>query len=63
MYELHDIIKSNADTLKHNYDLLNTIGKQIEITEDYFIKNIKNDNYSYIDIYKELKLQLPTNII
>ena len=63
MYELHDIIKSNVDTLKHNYDLLNTIGKQIQITEDYFIKNIKNDNYSYIDIYKELKLQLPTNII
>ena len=60
MYELHDIIKSNADTLKHNHDLLNTIGKQIEITEDYFIKNIKNDNYSYIDIYKELKLQLQT---
>ena len=60
MYELDTIIKSNIAVLKHNYDLLNTIGNQIEITEDYFIKNIKNDNYSYIDIYKELKLQLPT---
>jgi hypothetical protein len=63
IYELDNIIKLNFNILKHNHDLLNAFGKQIQITEDYFIKNIKNDNYSYIDIYKELKLQLPTNII
>jgi hypothetical protein len=63
IYELDNIVKLNFNILKHNHDLLNAFGKQIQITEDYFIKNIKNDNYSYIDIYKQLKLQLPTNII
>jgi hypothetical protein len=63
IHELDTIIKSNIDILKHNYDLLNTFGKQTQITEDYFIKNIKDDNYNYIDIYKELKLELPTKII
>jgi hypothetical protein len=63
IYELDNIIKLNFNILKHNHDLLNAFGKQIKITEDYFMENIKNDNYSYIDIYKELKLQLPTKII
>jgi hypothetical protein len=63
IYELDNIIKTNFNILKHNHDLLNAFGKQKQITEDYFIKNIKNNNYSYIDIYKELKLQLPTKTI
>jgi len=61
--KLDTIIKLNFNILKHNYDLLNTFGKQTQITEDYFIKNIKHNNYSYIDIYKELQLELPTKII
>jgi len=63
IYELETIIKQNYNILKHNHDLLNEFGKQTTATEEYFIKNIKNDNYSYTDIYKELKLQIPNKII
>lgn len=63
MYKLDSIIKANFNIMKHNHDLLNRIGNQIQNTEEYFIENIKNDNYSYIDIYKNLNLHLQNTLI
>jgi hypothetical protein len=61
--EIQLIIHQNFDKLEHNHIMLNNLGKQTETIEQFLIKKIKEDNYSYTDIYKELELNLNTHLI
>lgn len=61
--EIQSIIHQNFDKLEHNHTMLNNLGKQTETIEQFLIKKIKEDNYSYTDIYKELEINLNTHLI
>jgi hypothetical protein len=61
--EIEFKIHQNFDKLEHNHTMLNNFGKQTETIEQFLIKKIKEDNYSYTDIYKELEINLNTNLI
>jgi hypothetical protein len=61
--EIQSIIHQNFDKLEHNHTILNNLGKQTETIEQFLIKKIKEDNYSYTDIYKELEINLNTHLI
>jgi hypothetical protein len=56
LQELHDKINENFDSLLHNHNLLNSFGSKTAQIERFLIENIKKDNYSYSDIFKEFKL-------
>jgi hypothetical protein len=56
--EIQLIIKQNFDKLEHNHTLLNNFGKQTDRIEEFIIKKIKEDNYTYTDIFKEINLNL-----
>ena len=51
---IQKIIYANVDTLTHNHNLLRKLGDETSIIEDFLIETIKDDNYRYIDIFKEL---------
>ena len=56
--KIQTIIKQNFDKLEHNHHMLNNFGKQTDRIEEFIIKKIKEDNYTYIDIFKEINLDL-----
>ena len=55
IYKIDEILKANFSTLEHNHTLMNTIGANSEI-EKYLIEKIKDNNYSYLDLFKTLNL-------
>lgn len=56
--EIEQKINENFDKLEHNHNMLNNFGKQTESIEEFLIKKIKEDNYIYTDIFKEINLDL-----
>ena len=54
--DISNLIKNNFSVLEHNHNLLNKLGSKTESIEQFVIENIKNNSYSYIDIYKKLNL-------
>jgi hypothetical protein len=56
--EIQTIIKENFDKLEHNHNMLNDFGKQTNAIEQFLSKKIKEDNYTYTDIFKEINLDL-----
>jgi hypothetical protein len=54
--DISNLIKNNFSVLEHNHNLLNNLGSKTESIEQFVIENIKNNSYSYIDIYKKLNL-------
>lgn len=56
--EIQSIIDKNFDKLEHNHTLLNRFGHKTEMIEEFLIKKIKEDNYIYTDIFKEINLDL-----
>jgi hypothetical protein len=56
LLEIEELIHENFSKLEHNHNLLNRIGKDTESIEKFIIENVKNNSYSYIDIFKEIKL-------
>jgi hypothetical protein len=56
--KIQTIIKQNFDKLEHNHHMLNNFGKQTDRIEEFIIKKIKEDNYTYTDIFKEINLDL-----
>ena len=62
-YEIHTLIHKNFDILEYNHNLLNKMGNSIDDIQQFIIEKIKSDNYSYTDIFKELKINKNDNII
>lgn len=58
IFEIEDIIKQNFNVLEHNHNLMNKFGSDIDTIQNLIIEKIKKDNYTYIDIFKELNLQV-----
>lgn len=56
--EIKSIIKNNFKILNHNFHLLNYFGKKSKDIENSLIQTIKQNNFTYIDIYKEYKINL-----
>jgi hypothetical protein len=54
--DISNLIENNFSVLEHNHNLLNKLGSKTESIEQFVIENIKNNSYSYIDIYKKLNL-------
>ena len=58
IFEIEAIIKQNFNILEHNHNLMNKFGSDIDTIQNLIIEKIKKDNYTYIDIFKELNLQV-----
>lgn len=54
--EIHKKILQNYDSLIHNYNLLNSLGKDTQLIQQRLIDTVKKENYNYSDIYKELNI-------
>jgi hypothetical protein len=58
IFELHEIINKHFYILEHNHNLLNKIGNNIDNIQNFVIEKVKEDNYTYTDIFKEINLDL-----
>jgi hypothetical protein len=58
IFEIQNIIKDNFYILEHNHNLINKLGSNIDSIQNLVIEKIKEDNYSYTDIFKEINLHL-----
>jgi hypothetical protein len=52
--EINNIIYKNFDILEHNHNLLIELGSKRDDIEKFISEKIIKNNYTYIDIYKEL---------
>ena len=58
IFEIQNIIKDNFYILEHNHNLINKLGSNIDSIQNLVIEKIKEDNYTYTDIFKEINLHL-----